>query len=292
MVNICRGTTLKRQIPHVRQSFNWDCGFACLEMALRALGVSQKDCSLQQLRSRVPSSSIWTVDLAHVLRDYGVRFRFLTAMPGVNPAYQHEAFYKPTIDSDSERVLRLFEKAAERDISIERASLSSQQLQELVVSDVNIVMVLVDRRRLYRSAGDSINGLVESLSQCIVGSYVGHYVLITGYNEGRAEYNLMDPARSGDELSVRADDLNAARLSHGTDEDIIVIPWDQHALPNANAARADGDASLSHCSERGVLKRDAEARAKHADKHAESELGCGIERDASSASSAAARTGG
>eukprot|EP00965_Chrysotila_dentata_P018803 626102-Pleurochrysis_carterae.AAC.1 len=41
------------------QSFNWDCGFACLEMALRALGVSQKDCSLQQLRSRVPSSSIW-----------------------------------------------------------------------------------------------------------------------------------------------------------------------------------------------------------------------------------------
>ena len=50
-----------RTVPHVRQSFNWDCGFACTEMVLRALGVPASECSLNKLRSVVgPSStSIW-----------------------------------------------------------------------------------------------------------------------------------------------------------------------------------------------------------------------------------------
>ena len=65
-----RGGSLARaglHVPHVRQSFNWDCGLACTEMALRALGVPASQCSLAKLRQRVPSSSIWTVDLAFVL---------------------------------------------------------------------------------------------------------------------------------------------------------------------------------------------------------------------------------
>lgn len=55
------------RVPHVRQSFNWDCGFACAEMALRALGVPASECTLGHLRKIVPSSSIWTVDLAYAL---------------------------------------------------------------------------------------------------------------------------------------------------------------------------------------------------------------------------------
>ena len=48
-----------RRVPHVLQSHNWDCGFACLEMALRAMGVAPHECSLRTLRKRVPSTSIW-----------------------------------------------------------------------------------------------------------------------------------------------------------------------------------------------------------------------------------------
>jgi hypothetical protein len=36
-------------------------------MALRALGVPASECSLGHLRQIVPSSSIWTVDLAYAL---------------------------------------------------------------------------------------------------------------------------------------------------------------------------------------------------------------------------------
>ena len=60
-----------------------------------------------------------------------VRCRFLTAMPGVNPSYREEAFYKATIDTDSARVQALFDAAPARDIRIERRSLSPQQASPL-----------------------------------------------------------------------------------------------------------------------------------------------------------------
>lgn len=217
-----------RPIPHVRQSFNWDCGFACVEMSLRALGVAPQQCSLQNLRTRAPHSSIWTVDLAHVLRDFNIRFRFLTAMPGVNPLYREEAFYKATIDADSARVRALFDAAPARDIRIERRSLSSQQLQDLVISGENIVMALVDRRKLYSSRRRSVGGLIQTLAQWTASlGYVGHYVLIAAFNAREQTYYLKDPAQSAEPFLVPSDDLDAARFSHGTDEDLIIIPWDQ-----------------------------------------------------------------
>ena len=42
----------RRTIPHVRQSHNWDCGLACLEMTLRALGVPPSLCTLKQLQQK------------------------------------------------------------------------------------------------------------------------------------------------------------------------------------------------------------------------------------------------
>ena len=78
------------RIPHVLQSHNWDCGLACVEMAMRALGVAPQECSLRTLRTRVPSTSVWTVDLVHIICSFGVKFRFLTTTIGVNPLYKNE----------------------------------------------------------------------------------------------------------------------------------------------------------------------------------------------------------
>ena len=78
------------RIPHVLQSHNWDCGLACVEMAMRALGVAPHECSLRTLRTRVPSTSVWTVDLVHIICSFGIKFRFLTTTIGVNPEYKNE----------------------------------------------------------------------------------------------------------------------------------------------------------------------------------------------------------
>ena len=140
----------KRLVPHVRQSHNWDCGFACAEMVLRALGVPPAECSLSRLQQLVPSSSIWyaklridatchatcatrasacqpsgrasrpssllvpvprTVDLAYVFHSFGARFRYTTKTIGVDPSYHAEPFYRATFDADTARVNDLFAKA-------------------------------------------------------------------------------------------------------------------------------------------------------------------------------------
>ena len=47
----------------------------------------------------------------------------------------------------------------------------------------HMVMALVDRRHLYRPPNMSVSGIVEScIAHCFSDGYVGHYVLITGYD--------------------------------------------------------------------------------------------------------------
>lgn len=196
-------------------------------MALRALGVKRTDCTLSKLRQRVPSSSVWTVDLAYLLRDFGIRFRYLTTTLGVDPSYQSEPFYRNTLDADSMRVNKLFAQAATKEVKIERRSLKPDELQKLLKPHDHMVMALVDRRYLYRAPASSVSGRVESaLARCFTG-YVGHYILITGYDESRRGYYIKDPAKSPDADFVPSEAVDRARRSHGTDEDLVIIPWEQ-----------------------------------------------------------------
>jgi len=273
----------------VQQAFNWDCGLACTEMVLRALGVSKADCSLEKLQKFVPSTSVWTIDLAYALAGFGIKFRFLTTTLGVDPTYESEPFYRTTLDSDMLRVNKLFAEAGRRNLSIERRSITSEALKELMRPNDHLVMALVDKSQLYRAPPVSFSGMVEScIAHCCTG-YVGHYVLITGYNtdqkvrsvglnsgvgwvrlwQGRNSpcrvkrwaslmqgrplslssalvwqgYYVMDPAKTPEPLFVSCEALDVARKTHGTDEDLLLIPWDQQPkqiatsnIPRASAA--------------------------------------------------------
>lgn len=58
------------------------------------------------------------------------------------------------------------------------------------------------------------------------GGFLGHYVVLTGYDFATNEVAYLDPALSlpvGDGR-VSPDDLDVARKSFGTDEDLIRIP--------------------------------------------------------------------
>ena len=57
--------------------------------------------------------SIWTVDLAHLLRRFGLGVEFLTVTLGANPAYARERFYRVHLHEDCVRVTRLFEVPAQ-----------------------------------------------------------------------------------------------------------------------------------------------------------------------------------
>lgn len=129
------------------------------------------------------------------MHQFGVDFRFLTMTLGVDPTYKHQSFYKKTLDDDAVRVTQLFQQAEVERIDIERRSLSRDGLSALMRSQDNMVMVLVDRRYLYPVA-PGVPGLVQGwISHCMNG-YIGHYVLLVGYDAMRDGYYLYDPAVS------------------------------------------------------------------------------------------------
>jgi hypothetical protein len=106
------------EVPHVRQSFNWcagcasraallfrqpvwltaqrgrDCGLACVLMTLGGLGARR--CDLRVMRRLCPTTSIWTVDLAHLLRRFGVDVTFCTITLGANPDFASEVRARPS----------------------------------------------------------------------------------------------------------------------------------------------------------------------------------------------------
>ncbi len=53
--------------------------------------------------------SIWTVDLAYLLRRFGLEVELTTITIGANPAYAKESFYKEHMAEDGSRVERLFQ---------------------------------------------------------------------------------------------------------------------------------------------------------------------------------------
>ena len=55
-----------------------------------------------------PLCSIWTIDLAHLLRRFGMEVVFCTITLGANPAFSSEAFYAENMPEDEARVQQLF----------------------------------------------------------------------------------------------------------------------------------------------------------------------------------------
>jgi hypothetical protein len=75
------------------------------------------------------------------------------------------------------------------------------------------------------------------------GGYVGHYVLITSYDSKRRGYYILDPAGVDGLAFIPDEAMSAARRSHGTDEDLLIIPWDQPAPRYSSGRGGNGGAT-------------------------------------------------
>lgn len=210
-------------VPHVQQLCNWDCGLACVLMVLNTLGIQGHD--IKSLGQLCCTSSIWTVDLAHLLRLFGVDVVFLTVTIGANPSFAVETFYKENMEEDGERVNKLFEKAPLVGIQVQWRSFSSQELAMIILSGRYLAIALLDKRKL------SYPWLEElCLSDCcgIISEYTGHYVVICGYDMDTDEFEIRDPASSSEHVKISSNSLDEARKSFGTDEDILVVSLDSN----------------------------------------------------------------
>jgi hypothetical protein len=60
----------KSDFPHIQQKFNWDCGIISCQMCLRWCGRSE---SFDDLTRRCPTQSTWSIDLAYLLHELGLK---------------------------------------------------------------------------------------------------------------------------------------------------------------------------------------------------------------------------
>ncbi|KAH9301561.1 hypothetical protein KI387_013144, partial [Taxus chinensis] len=204
-------------VPHVRQLCSWDCGLACVLMVLRALDI--QDCDMKSLAKLCSTTSIWTVDLAHLLRRFSINVAFLTVTIGANPHFALETFYKEHMVEDGERVNRLFEKAPQVGIQIQWRSISGEELSTVILSGHYIAIALVDKHKLSQPWLEEL-----FLSDCcgVSSGYTGHYVVICGYDMETDEFEIRDPASSRESEQISLVCLDEARKSFGTDEDILL----------------------------------------------------------------------
>ncbi|XP_073009737.1 guanylyl cyclase 1 [Typha latifolia] len=205
-------------VPHVRQLFHWDCGLACVLMVLRTLGIDRYD--IHDLEKLCCTTSIWTVDLAYLLHKFSVNFSFFTVTVGVNPNYSAETFYREQLQDDIVRVDELFAKALQAGISIQSRSIRAEDIAVLLLSGHCIAVALVDKTKLSRSWVNDIDA-----TECCSGwsDYMGHYVVICGYDADTCEFEIRDPAISRKHERVSMECLDEARKSFGTDEDLLLV---------------------------------------------------------------------
>ncbi|XVF23999.1 hypothetical protein REPUB_Repub13aG0088800 [Reevesia pubescens] len=199
------------QVPHINQLFSWDCGLACVLMALTTVGID--DCCLQNL-----------ADLCCT-----TRFSYYTVTFGANPNYSDERYYKEQLPTDLVRVDTLFQKAVEAGINIRRRSISVEEIAHWILSEKYIAIALVDQYKLNQSwAGDVI---IPGFHENDVG-YTGHYVVICGYDAEADEFEMRDPASSRKHDRVSSRCLDEARKSFGTDEDLLLISLEESRKQN------------------------------------------------------------
>ncbi|QDZ22648.1 guanylyl cyclase [Chloropicon primus] len=236
-VDVC----VKKAVPHVRQAFNWDCGIACVLMIVQANGLKHVD--LGYLRDVCGTTSIWTIDIAHLLRHFGLKVKYFTVTLGANPAYADEKFYKDHMHVDEVRVHQLFDLAKDAGIEVFHKSLQLEELGRICASPENLVLILVDKRVLQqgnqrvaasqntKAAGVTKHAKAASLLCCgMLGSltrsgYIGHYVVLYDYSAETKEYWVKDPASYNSITIVKEATLEKARKSFGTDEDLIIVPF-------------------------------------------------------------------
>ncbi|XP_024619499.1 protein GUCD1 isoform X4 [Neophocaena asiaeorientalis asiaeorientalis] len=115
-----QGDFVQLPVPIIQQLYHWDCGLACSRMVLRYLGQlddSEFESALQELRL---TRSIWTIDLAYLMRHFGVRHRFCTQTLGVDKGYKNQSFYRKHFDTEETRVNQLFAQAKACKVLVEK----------------------------------------------------------------------------------------------------------------------------------------------------------------------------
>lgn len=174
-------------------------------------------CSLATLQDIVGTQSTWTIDLVFLLHGYGVKASMHTQCVGVNDAYRGLEFYKNDIGEDERRVNRLFAAAREASIPVLEEPVPLLTLQRSLLDGSATFIVLVDLRYLRCTSCTRKRPLF-----CF--QYMGHFIVLCDYDSVTDTFTYRDPGCGVEACYIKSADLEVARLSVGTDQDLVIVP--------------------------------------------------------------------
>ncbi|KAJ3236438.1 hypothetical protein HDU78_004638 [Chytriomyces hyalinus] len=140
---------LEAQVPHIPQPSQWDCGLACVSMVLKSLRLFSHsdplDLRMFVHRDAVQLGSVWTIDLAYLLKAFGVTdFTYYTTYIGVNYNYASKQFYKNAFQTDSRRIHSLFADAQDNGVRVVPLLLPLDDMKRFLMSGRYAVLMLVN----------------------------------------------------------------------------------------------------------------------------------------------------
>ena len=230
------------QVPHVKQIYSWDCGLACVQMVRQTSSSKTTGCA--PYRPSTPTTSIWTLDLVHILSQHHVPHIAFTQ--AILPQHSHTqfSFYNDTFAQDLKRLQSLLARTTTTTNNNNDCHSYCHFYPIHLVSRVpitfiletlkfpNIVaIVLVDAHKLQPPHTAS------TTSNTHTSSFVGHYLLLMDYyynNNNKNNTNIdnsscymidyHDPADSNNHgvvSSMTVSTFQNAYHTQGTDQDVI-----------------------------------------------------------------------
>jgi hypothetical protein len=232
---------------HVRQKETWDCGIACLLMALRWLhrtttkqlddegqNATTSNADLDSERrawilETAGTESVWSIDLVSILEKYRkknqdvVDFTYLFSSKTLEVDQEHKdlKFYEKAFGDDEARVSKLFARAQRKQWNlIVQHQLRLDQVLELVCRPDCIAIALVDNNTILaaqkRKKGESEKKKKTNLP------FAGHYIVLSGLSRN-GEMQIHNPAISKKIKCMSLALFEKAWRAQGTDNDILFL---------------------------------------------------------------------
>jgi len=225
-------------IPHEKQQFNWDCGIACLRMVLKYFEKNQNGELMKYFTEMGLRTSIWTVDLAYLLTHFQIENQLSTVTLGVDANYAGVDFYASHLNRDNTRVSQLFRDAHVNGVKVVLESVTMDTILDFL-EEKRMIIILIDWKKMgCLHCSSRLGRLSNSLDKLKVygvdfdgekdnnRDYQGHYICLTGVDREKNLIYFANPSAQYPVCVSGVEDLERARKSYGTDEDIIFVYGD------------------------------------------------------------------
>ena len=193
-------------------------GNQCFQVAMQVVlkHFLDKEYTIEELDTvtkRKPGLWTWTSQIAPVLYNFGLDVKFFSSTE-LEPYLEGEPFMRKHFGKDADVIL----KYTDVDVLVdsiknllkydlfENRKLTFEEIEQHI-SQGHVPMVLIDYATLIEKDGP----------------YQGHFVVVTGFDDGHVYYHESGPKDPTPDRKVSKNNFVKAMNANGTDDDVVIV---------------------------------------------------------------------